>query len=167
MIIFCFPLFQPFPTYFGLKLGHNGVLIFFTFFATFLEFYITRRVGTKRNYNFYFQSFSAFSNLFWLEMKPPRYFLNFFIFWLFYWNFILRVGLERNGTITFVFLRSHPFPTYFGLKWTLMIFFNFYNFFAIFFGIFYYATGRNEMERKFLFSPFPGLPNLVWLEMKP
>ena len=83
------------------------------FFTIFLEFYITRRVGTKRNDNFYFPSFSAFSNLFWLEMKPPPYFL---IFWLFYWNFLLRVGLERNGTITFIFLLSHPFPTYFILK---------------------------------------------------
>jgi len=43
---------------------------FLKFFAFFLEFSITRRVGTKRNGNFYFLSFSAFSNLFWLEKTP-------------------------------------------------------------------------------------------------
>ena len=117
MIIFIFPLFLPFTTFFGMKLGHNGIsFFFFTFFAIFLEFYITRRVGTERNYNFYFLSFSAFCVLFWLEMKPQPYFLIFLIFWLFYWNFLLRVGQERNGTITFFLLLSHPFPTYFGLK---------------------------------------------------
>ena len=40
------------------------------FFAIFLEFSITSRVGTERTDNFYFFSFSTFSNLFWLEMKP-------------------------------------------------------------------------------------------------
>ena len=114
MIIFIFPLSKPFPTYFGLKVGHNGIS---SFFAIFFRFYITRRMGTKRNDNFYFLSFSAFSYLFWLVLKPQRYFLIFLIFWLFYWNFLLRVGLERKGTITFIFLLSHPFPTYFALKW--------------------------------------------------
>ena len=119
MIIFIFPLFQPFPTYFGLKLGHHGVSYFLHIFCYVFGILHYASVGTKRNNNFYFLSFSAFSNLFWQEMKPPRYVLNFLIFWLFYWNFILRVGLERNGTITFIFLVSHPFPTYFGLKWIL------------------------------------------------
>ena len=38
-----------------------------------------------------------------------------------------------------------------------MAFFNFWNFFAIFFGIFYYALDRNGMELKFLFSLFLNL----------
>ena len=99
-------------------------------------------------------------------MKPPPYFLIFWIFWLFYWSFLLRVGLERNGTITFIFLLSHPFPTYFGLKWILNDIFYFLQFFCYFFGIFYYASGRNEMERKFLFSSFLGLfqPTFAWNE---
>ena len=42
---------------------------FFNFFAIYLEFSISRRVGTKRNDTFYILSFSAFSNLFWLEMN--------------------------------------------------------------------------------------------------
>ena len=37
---------------------------FFNLFAIFLEFSITRRVGMKRNDNFYFLYFSAFSNYF-------------------------------------------------------------------------------------------------------
>ena len=72
-------------------------LNFFTFFAIFLEFYITRRVGTKRNNNFYFLSFSAFSNLFWLELKPQRYFLIFFIFFGYFIGIFYYV-LGGNGT---------------------------------------------------------------------
>ena len=90
---------------------------FLNFIAIFLEFSITIRVRTKRNYNFYFLSFTAFSNLFWLEMKPQRYFL---IFWLLYWNFLLYVGLERNGTErndNFYFL---AFPSFSNLFWLKM-----------------------------------------------
>ena len=43
---------------------------FLNFVAIFLEFSITRGVGTERNDNFRFLSLSALSNLFWLEMKP-------------------------------------------------------------------------------------------------
>ena len=49
------------------------IMVFFNFlnfFVIFLEFSITHRVGTKRNDNFYFLSFSSFSILFWLEMNP-------------------------------------------------------------------------------------------------
>ena len=42
---------------------------FLNFFAIFLKFSIPDRVGTDRNDNFYFHSFSAFSNLFWPEKK--------------------------------------------------------------------------------------------------
>ena len=38
-----------------------------------------------------------------------------------------------------------------------MVFFNFFEFFCYFFGIFYYALGRNETERQYLFSFFLGL----------
>ena len=89
---------------------------FLNFFAVFLEFSITRRVRTKQNDNFYFLSFSSFSNLFWLEMKPQWYFIIFWIFLLFFWNFLLRVVQERNGTTIFIFSLYLPYPTYFGLK---------------------------------------------------
>ena len=37
-----------------------------------------------------------------------------------------------------------------------MLFFNFFEFFCRFFGIFYYALGRNETEQQYLFSFFLG-----------
>ena len=74
-------LFSLFLWVFQPILARNGaIMVFFSFlnfFAIFLEFYISRRVGTKRNDTFYILSFSAFSNLFWLEMKPWWYFLIF------------------------------------------------------------------------------------------
>ena len=42
---------------------------FLNFFAIFYEFSITRRVGTKRNDNFYFPCFSVYSNLLCLVMS--------------------------------------------------------------------------------------------------
>ena len=48
---------------------------FLDFGTIFLELPITRRVGMKRNDNFYFLSFSPFSNLFRLEINPYGYLL--------------------------------------------------------------------------------------------
>ena len=132
-----------------------------------MEFSSTRLVGTKRNDNFYFLSFPAFSNLFWLIMRPHWYFLIFLIFLLFFWNFLLRIGQERNGTIIFIFSLSQPHPTYFGSKWgsngIFLIFLLFY------FGIFYYTSGTNGTERNdnFYFLSFPAFSSLLWLKMKP
>ena len=38
-----------------------------------------------------------------------------------------------------------------------MLFFNFFEFFCCFFGIFHHALGSNETERQYLFSFFLGL----------
>ena len=100
---------RPFPSNFCLKRSHHSLfLIFLIFFAIFYEFSITRRVGMKRNDNFYFPCFSVYSNLLCLEMS-------------------------HNDI------------------------FKFFKFFFYFSGIFYYASGRNETERQFLFSVFLGL----------
>ena len=146
-IVFIFSLSQRFPPYFGLKWCHNSILQFFDLFSICLEFYITRWVGTKRNANLYFLSFSAFSNQFLLEKKPKLYFLNFWIYLQFLMNFLLRVGLERNGMIVFIFPVSQSIPTYYGLKWSHNGILKFSEFFFLFFWIFYYESGRNEMER--------------------
>ena len=53
---------------------NEATMVFFDFFAIFMKFSTTRRVGTKRNDNFYFLSFSAFPNLFFLEMMPYWFF---------------------------------------------------------------------------------------------
>ena len=103
------------------------------FFAIFLEFSLTCQAGMKRSNNFYFLSSSAFSNQFWLEITPWWYFLIFWIFSLFFWNFLLHIGSERNRTIIFIFSLSRTFPTYFGLKWShngifLFFFLFFWNF---------------------------------------
>ena len=70
-IIFIFSISRPFPTCFGLKRSHNGVFQIFKFFLLFIfEFSNTGQVGIDWNDIFYFLSFSALPNLFWLEEMP-------------------------------------------------------------------------------------------------
>ena len=85
---------------------------------------------------------------------------------LFCWNFQLRVRQERNVMIIFIFYLSHPFPTYFRLKWRHNGIFYFFEFFYYFFGIFYFAPVRNKTEQYFLYSLFPDIfhPILAWNE---
>ena len=86
------------------------------FFAIFLEFSVSGRVGIDQNDDSYFLSFLAFPNLFWLEEKPYSCFIILRIFLLFFLNFRLWVGLELIGTKIFIFSLSRPFATRFGLK---------------------------------------------------
>ena len=65
-----------------------------TFFSIFLKFCISCWVGKKRNDNFYFHTFSAFFNLFGLEMKP--------------FSITLRIGTERNYNFYFLSFSSVP-----------------------------------------------------------
>ena len=46
------------------------ILAFLNFFPIFLQFYIMCQVGTERNDNFFFPSFSSSFNLWWLGMEP-------------------------------------------------------------------------------------------------
>ena len=91
---------------------------------------------------------------------------NFLKFFIFFWNFLFRVGWERNGTSIFIFSISRHFPTYFGIKWSHNCIFWFFLFFFSFFGIFYYPSGWKGMERQFLFFLFHGIsqPILAWNE---
>ena len=91
----------------------------------------TRWVGTKRNDNFYFLYFSAFSNLFWLEMKPQWYYLIFWFFFFFFLEFFIacRVWTERKDNFYSLFLGiSQPILAWNG---AITVFFNLFNFFAI------------------------------------
>ena len=134
---------------------------FLNFVAIFLEFSIMRRVRTERKDNFYFPSFTAFSNLFWLEMKPQLYFLIFLIFLLFFQNFPLHIGQERGGTLIFIFSISQPFQTYFGLKCRHSgIFLNFLNFFAIFLEFSITPQVRMEWKDSFYFLSFSSFSSL-------
>ena len=136
---------------------------FLNFFSIFLEFSITGREGTEWKDNFYFLYFTGFSNLFFLE--ATMVFFNFLNFFLLFLNFLLHVGTERNGTKIFILSHSHPFPTYFRQKCCHVGIFLYFEFFGYFFEILYYALGRNETERKFLFLSVSSFSNLSWLEM--
>ena len=93
-------------------------------------------------------------------------FLIFSICLLFFCNFLLRVGQERNRMITFIFPLSQSFPTYFGLKWSCIGIFEFLNFFAIF--LKFSITGWVGMKRNdnFLLPLLLSLsqPILAWNE---
>ena len=143
-------------------------MVFFNFynlFSIFLEFFIRRRVGTERNDNFYFLSFSAFSNLFWLKMRPEWYFFIFqfccYFFGIFYYG-TGRNRMERQFLFSLFLILFKPILA---SNEAIMVFCNFLNFF----GIFYYmscmnGTGRND---NFYFLNFSAFSPLFWPEMKP
>ena len=153
-------------------------------FAIFLEFSFTRWVGTKRNDNFYFLYFSAFSNLFWLEMKPQWYYLIFFVFLLFFfWNFLLLVVFERNvkaiiffaiflefsltrqvGTKrnnNFYFLSLSLFQPILAWNYAVMVFFIFLNFYATFFVFSITHRVGTEQNDNFYFLSLVDLFHLI------
>ena len=70
------------------------------------------------------------------------------------------------GTIFFIFSLSLLFPTEFGSKRCYDGVFWFFEFFLLFFGIFYYGSGRYQSRIFFLFSLFLALflPILAWKE---
>ena len=152
MIIFIFTLSWSFPTCFALKWGSNGIFNFLNFFTVFLEFSITGHVGTKRNDNFYFLSFSAFFNLFWLGKMPWWCFLIFWNCLLFFCTFLLWVGQERNGMIIFIFSLSQSSLTYFALKWSCNGIFQFFEFFC-------YFNKQNTLETS---ENDQNTPKLIW-----
>ena len=90
---------------------------------------------------------------------------------LFFWNFLLRVGLEQNGTewkflFSIFLILFQPI-----LAWNepIMAFLLIFQFFCYFFGIFYFASGRNETERLFFYSLFLGIfqPISGWNDATP
>ena len=87
---FLFSFSWHFPTYFGLKKAMMLFSNFLNCFAIFLAFSFPGRVETNQN-DFFFLSFSAIPILFWLEKKLRWCFLIFWIFLLFFWNFLLWV----------------------------------------------------------------------------
>ena len=48
-----------------------------------------------------------------------------------------------------------------------MVHLNFFNFIALFFGIFYSGSCRKDRNDNFFFLSFSTCPDLFWLEMKP
>ena len=126
---------------------------FLNFFAVFLEFSITGRIGTHRN-DFFLFLFSLFHHLFqpilaWKEAMVVIYnFLNFFaIFWEF--SIVCWVGKHRNDFFLF--------SLFLGLSQPILAWNENFEFFCYFFGIFNSGSGWNPLERFFLFSLFLGL----------
>ena len=135
MIIFIATLSRPFLACFGLKRSDFGVFLFYEFFCYFFfQFSVGARVGNDQNENFYFHSFSACRNLFWLLNKR---FWCFFVFWIFlqcYFQFSIRGRVGNDPNSIFIFTLSRPLPTWFRLERSHN---GVFDFFAIFFGIHY------------------------------
>ena len=93
---FFFSSFSAFPNLCWLeKLPKWWFLIFRIFLLFFGIFYYELGRNSSERFFFllfYFVSFSAFPNIFWLEKKPQWCFLIFWIFLRFFLNFLLRVG---------------------------------------------------------------------------
>ena len=81
---------------------------------------------------------------------------------LFFWNFLWPIGLERNAKIILILSLSHPFPTYFGLKWIRSSIFLIFCVFLLFFWIFQL---RIKLERNgtiiFIFSLFQHFQHIL------
>ena len=89
---------------------------FMNFFAIFFEFSISGQEGIDQNDNFYYISFLAFPNLFWLEEKPYSCFTILWIFFYIFFEFSIvgRVRIDRNDN--FYFLSFSAFPDQFWLE---------------------------------------------------
>ena len=89
----------------------------------------------------------------------------FFLF--FFWNFLSRIEYERNSGLKLFFL-------IFGLSHSVlaknnagMRFFNFRNFFAIFFGTFLLGSSMNGIRDKNCFFSFSAYVIPIWLKIMP
>ena len=140
---------------------------FYHFFANFLEFFITRRMGTKRNDTFYFLNSSAFSNRFWLGMKPQWYFLIFWFFFSFFGIFYYLSGKNGMERQFLIFLFLGLFQPILAWNEAITVSFNLLNFFAIFLEFSITHRVGTERNNNFYFFSFPAFSNLFWLEMKP
>jgi len=119
-----------------------------------------------RDQNFVF-TFSAYIFQFWLKIMPGRSFIIFWIFLLFFWNFLARVEYERNPGLKFrfhIFGLSHP-------VWARNNagnrFYNFLNFYTILFGIFFPGSSMNGNWDWNYFFTFSAYIFPFWLEIMP
>ena len=137
------------------------------YLGIFFEFYIRRRVGTKRNDNFYFLPFSSSFNLWWLEMEPSWYFVNFFEFFCyFFWIFYYALGRNEAERQYLFSLFLVLFRTILASNQAKIRFFNFLNFFAIFLEFSITRRVGTKQNDNFYFLSFSTFSNLFWLEIK-
>ena len=127
-------------------MSERGFLIFSIFLLFFWNF--LARVEYERHSGVkIFPPFSAYLIPFWLKIISERGFLIFSIFLLFFWNFLVWVEYERNSKIKL-------FSLFHGLSHPVLAknndgkrFFNFFNFFPIFFGIFLPESSLNGIRK--------------------
>ena len=143
---FYFPYFSSFSDLFWLEMNHNRISFFFVeFFTIFMEFSITHRVGTEQNGSIIFISlFLIFFQpiLAWNKFLIVSF--NFFVIFLEFSSTRL-VGTKRNDNFYFPYFSS--FSDLFWLEMNhngISFIFSIFNYF---YGIFYYASGRNEMKQ--------------------
>ena len=86
---------------------------------------------------------------------------------LFFWNFLLPFGKERNKTIVFIISLSQLFPTYFGLECSRNGIFQFLNIFSIFLEFSLPRPEGTKRSDKFYFLSFSVFSHLFWLGMNP
>ena len=122
---------------------------FLSFLLFFLEFSCPGRVWTEFGTKFFFFSFTAYIIPFWLKIMLERVFLNSLPFFSKF-SCPGRLWTKFGTKIFFPFLSLyHPVLTINNArKW----FFNFLNFFAIFFVIFFPGSSMNGVRDKIFFS---------------
>ena len=86
---------------------------------------------------------------------------------LFFWNFLFRVGWERNEMIIFIISLSQPFPTDYGLKRSQNGIFLIFRIFQLFFLNFKLCVWTERIGTIIFFSLFLGLPQSIldWKEV--
>ena len=125
-------------------------LNFLNFFAIFFGIFLPgSSMNGIRDQNFSLYS-SAYLILFWLKIMPKRGFLIFLLF--FFQNFISRVDYERNSALKFFSLFLSLSHTSLYRNSVRMMFFNFLNFLAVFFGNGSPARVGTELGTKIFFS---------------
>ena len=147
-------------------------------FAIFFDFSVTSCVGTKRNDNIHFLSFSAFSNLFssFLILLQPIVasigaimvffkFLEYFCYFFgIFWYELSRNETERQYLFSFFLGLFQPTLP---LNEAILLFFNFLNFFAIFLEFSIIHQVGTERNYNFYFISFSLSFNWFWIEIKP
>ena len=98
-------------------------------------------------------------------MKSKCCFLIFWIFLPFFLKFSILDQVVRVGIRKFFSFLSRPVPTHFRLKWSMNGVFNFLNFFALFFGIFYSGSSRKDRNNNCFFSLSRPIPTRFGLKL--
>ena len=139
-----FSLFQPISSPCWLKImPGRGFIIFWIVLLFFSEFSFSCRVWTEFWSKILFSLFRPISSPCWLKIMPGRGFIIFWIFLLFFWNILARVEYQRNSVVKFCFHFFDLSQPVLAKNNTGKRFYNFLNFFTIFFGIFFPGSSMN------------------------